>query len=118
MRCVRGLMLALCPLLLGDLSSAMAQTYPSGPIRWLVGFAPGGTADMISRDIASELEKVLGQPVIIENRPGANGSTATAALAAAKPDGQTLMMILSGHITNSLLYPNLGFDPQIGRAHV
>ena len=111
MRCVRGLMLALYALLLGDLSSATAQTYPSGPIRWLVGFAPGGTADMISRDIAGELEKVLGQPVIIENRPGANGSTATAALAAAKPDGQTLMMILSGHITNSLLYPNLGFDP-------
>jgi tripartite-type tricarboxylate transporter receptor subunit TctC len=90
---------------------ASAQTYPSGPIRWLVGFAAGGTADMISRDIGSHLEKVLGQPVIIENRPGANGSTATGALAAAKPDGQTLMMILSGHITNSLLYPNLGFDP-------
>ena len=92
-------------------ASAQAQTYPSGPIRWLVGFTAGGTADMISRDIASELEKVLGQPVIIENRPGANGSTATAALAAAKPDGQTLMMILSGHITNAFLYPNLGFDP-------
>ena len=85
--------------------------WPSGPIRWLVGFAPGGTADMISRDIAGDLEKVLGQPVIIENRPGANGATATAALVAAKPDGQTLMMILSGHITNAFLYPNLGFDP-------
>jgi tripartite-type tricarboxylate transporter receptor subunit TctC len=48
---------------------------------------------------------------VIENRPGANGSTATAALVAAKPDGQTLMMILSGHITNAFLYPNLGFDP-------
>jgi tripartite-type tricarboxylate transporter receptor subunit TctC len=92
-------------------SAAGAQTYPSGPIRWLVGFTAGGTADMISRDIASELEKVLGQPVIIENRPGANGSTATQALVGAKPDGQTLMMILSGHITNAFLYPNLGFDP-------
>ena len=66
---------------------------------------------MISRDIASELEKVLGQPIVIENRPGANGSTATAALVASKPDGQTLMMILSGHITNAFLYPGLGFDP-------
>ncbi len=66
---------------------------------------------MISRDVGAELEKVLGVPVIIENRPGANGSTATAMLAAAKPDGQTLMMVLSGHITNSFLYPNLGFDP-------
>src|SRR3954447_26127933 len=91
--------------------SAVAQNYPSGPIRWLVGFAAGGTADMISRDIGSELEKVLGQPVIIENRPGANGATATQALVGAKPDGQTLMMILSGHITNPFLYPNLGFDP-------
>ncbi len=88
-----------------------AQTWPSGPIRWLVGFPPGGTADMISRDIASHLEKVLGQPIVIENRPGANGSTATVALTQAKPDGQTLMMILSGHITNAFLYPNLGFDP-------
>jgi tripartite-type tricarboxylate transporter receptor subunit TctC len=93
------------------LSGAAAQSWPSGPIRWLVGFPPGGTADMISRDIAGELEKVLGQPVVIENRPGANGSTATAALVAARPDGQTLMMILSGHITNAFLYPNLGFDP-------
>ena len=66
---------------------------------------------MISRDLAGELEKVLGQPVVIENRPGANGSTATAALVASKPDGQTLMMILSGHITNAFLYPGLGFDP-------
>jgi len=105
------LALGLCALLLGDLGGAVAQNYPSGPIRWYVGFPPGGTADMISRDIANDLEKALGQPVVIENRPGANGSTATAALAAARPDGQTLMMILSGHITNAFLYPNLGFDP-------
>ena len=91
--------------------AALAQTYPSGPIRWLVGFTAGGTADMVSRDLGAELERVLGVPVVIENRPGANGSTATAMLVAAKPDGQTLMMVLSGHITNSFLYPNLGFDP-------
>ena len=93
------------------LAPATAQTWPSGPIRWLVGFTAGGTADMISRDIASDLEKVLGVPIVIENRPGANGLTATQALVAAKPDGQTLMMILSGHITNAYLYPNSGFDP-------
>ena len=95
-------------------SAASAQTWPSGPIRWLVGFAAGGTGDMISRDIAADLEKVLGVSIIIENRPGANGATATQALAAAKPDGQTLMMVLSGHITNPFLYPNLGFDPLTG----
>jgi len=110
MKRICRVVLALC-VSLGCASVATAQTYPSGPIRWLVGFTAGGTADMISRDVAGELEKVLGQPVIIENRPGANGSTATAALVGAKPDGQTLMMILSGHITNAFLYPNLGFDP-------
>src|SRR5215217_7123025 len=90
---------------------ASAQTWPSGPIRWLVGFSAGGTGDVISRDVASDLEKALGVPVIVENRPGANGATATQALVAAKPDGQTLMLVLSGHMTNPFLYPNLGFDP-------
>jgi tripartite-type tricarboxylate transporter receptor subunit TctC len=97
------------------LGAACAQTssaaWPTGPIRWLVGFTAGGTGDMISRDIASDLEKVLGVPIVIENRPGANGATATQALVAAKPDGQTLMLVLSGHMTNPFLYPNLGFDP-------
>ena len=98
-------------LLVACTGSASAQNWPSGPIRWLVGFTAGGTADMISRDIASDLEKVLGVPIVVENRPGANGLTATQTLVGAKPDGQTLMVILSGHITNAFLYPNSGFDP-------
>src|SRR3954447_1878638 len=107
---VRISLLVLC--LLGlSAGSAAAQNWPSGPIRWLVGVAAGGTADMISRDIGGELEKVLGVPIVIENRPGANGLTATQALVGAKPDGQTLMVILSGHIPNAFLYPNSGFDP-------
>jgi tripartite-type tricarboxylate transporter receptor subunit TctC len=107
---VRSSLLALC-LLAACAGSASAQSWPSGPIRWLVGFTAGGTADMISRDLGSDLEKVLGVPIVIENRPGANGLTATQALVGAKPDGQTLMVILSGHITNAFLYPNSGFDP-------
>ena len=103
-----ALLLAACT------GSASAQSWPSGPIRWLVGFTAGGTADMISRDIASDLEKVLGVPIVVENRPGANGLTATQTLVGAKPDGQTLMVILSGHITNAFLYPNSGFDPLKG----
>jgi tripartite-type tricarboxylate transporter receptor subunit TctC len=91
--------------------SAAAQTYPSGQIRMFSGFAAGGTVDIVARDIAAELERVFGHPVIVENRPGANGATATAALAKSKPDGLTLMVVVSGHITNSLLYQNLGFDP-------
>jgi tripartite-type tricarboxylate transporter receptor subunit TctC len=105
---VRGL---LAVALITYASSASAQTWPSGPIRWLVGFSAGGTGDMISRDVGSDLEKALGVPVVVENRPGANGATATQALVAAKPDGQTLMLVLSGHMTNPFLYPNLGFDP-------
>src|SRR5215475_2855234 len=92
-------------------SETDAQTFPSGQIRMFSGFAAGGTVDIVARDIAAELEKVWGQPVIVENRPGANGATATAALAKSKPDGHTLMVVVSGHITNSLLYQNLGFDP-------
>jgi tripartite-type tricarboxylate transporter receptor subunit TctC len=95
----------------GQGQEAGAQSYPSGPIKMFSGFAAGGTVDIVARDIAAELEKVWGQPVIVENRPGANGATATAALAKSKPDGHTLMVVVSGHITNSLLYPNLGFDP-------
>ena len=110
----RAVVFAFAGLLLGLAPAAAqmsAQTWPSGPIRWLIGFTAGGTADMISRDIASDLEKVLGVPIVIENRAGANGLTATQALVAAKPDGQTFQMILSGHITNPFLYPNAGFDP-------
>src|SRR5262245_36122991 len=95
----------------GRAGEAPAQTYPSGQIRMFSGFAAGGTVDIVARDIAAELERVWGQPVIVENRPGANGATATAALAKSKPDGHTLMVVVSGHITNSLLYQNLGFDP-------
>jgi tripartite-type tricarboxylate transporter receptor subunit TctC len=105
----RGVIAAL--LFMALAGSASAQSWPSGPIRWLVGFAAGGTGDMISRDLASDLEKVLGVPIVIENRTGANGLTATQALVGAKPDGQTLMLILSGHVTNPYLYPNTGFDP-------
>jgi len=105
----RGVIAAL--LFMALAGSASAQSWPSGPIRWLVGFAAGGTGDMISRDLANDLEKVLGVPIVIENRTGANGLTATQALVGAKPDGQTLMLILSGHVTNPYLYPNTGFDP-------
>ena len=70
----RGVIAAL--LFMALAGSASAQSWPSGPIRWLVGFAAGGTGDMISRDLANDLEKVLGVPIVIENRTGANGLTA------------------------------------------
>ena len=89
---------------------APAQTYPNGTIKILVGFPPGGTTDIIARDVGQELEKAWHTTVIVENRAGANGALAAAQLAKLPPDGQTLMMIVSGHITNPLVMANAGYD--------
>ena len=89
---------------------APAQSYPNGTIKILVGFPPGGTADIIARDVGQQLEKAWYTTVIVENRAGANGALAAAQLAKAPPDGQTLMMIVSGHITNPLVMANAGYD--------
>jgi tripartite-type tricarboxylate transporter receptor subunit TctC len=94
----------------GGAERAAAQTYPSGTIKILVGFAPGGTTDIIARDVGQELEKAWHTNVIVENRAGANGAIAAAQLAKQPPDGQTLMMIVSGHITNPLIMANAGYD--------
>ena len=85
------------------IEGASAQSYPNGQIKILVGFPPGGTTDIIARDVGQELEKAWHQTVIVENRAGANGALAAAQLAKLPPDGQTLMMIVSGHITNPLV---------------
>ena len=89
---------------------ASAQSYPNGQIKILVGFPPGGTTGIIARDVGQELEKAWHQTVIVENRAGANGALAAAQLAKLPPDGQTLMMIVSGHITNPLVSPSAGYD--------
>ncbi|MFM7303552.1 MAG: Bug family tripartite tricarboxylate transporter substrate binding protein, partial [Alphaproteobacteria bacterium] len=80
--------LALLPLA----SPALAQEYPSRPIRLLVGFAAGGSTDVFARAIAPRLQALLGQPVVIENRPGAGGNIATEATARSAPDGYTLLL--------------------------
>ena len=90
---------------------AAAQAYPSGPIKMLVGFAPGGTADIIAREIGGELERTWKQSVVVENRTGANGAVATTQLARMAPDGYNLMSIVSGHITNPLISPTAVYDP-------
>lgn len=87
-----------------------AEAWPTGPVRMFVGFAAGGTTDIIARDIAAGLDKAWRQPVIVENRPGANGGLAAGQLARLPADGQTLMMIVSGHVTNSFLNPQQPFD--------
>ncbi len=91
-------------------SAAHAQNWPNGPVKMFVGFGAGGSTDIIARDIGRELEKMWGQPVIIENRAGANGAIAAGQLAKLPADGQTLMMIVSGHVTNGHLNKQQPFD--------
>lgn len=90
--------------------TGQAQTYPAKPIKLLVGFPPGGGTDVLARGLAVDLSKALGQQVIVENRGGANGVIATSELARAPADGYTLMMTISSHVTNALLYPKLSYE--------
>jgi tripartite-type tricarboxylate transporter receptor subunit TctC len=83
-------------------TGALAQAYPNKPIRLLVGFAPGGGTDIVARALAPTMAQVLGQPVVIENRPGASGTIAAAEVARAAPDGYTLLM---GHTNSNAIAP-------------
>jgi tripartite-type tricarboxylate transporter receptor subunit TctC len=89
--------------------TAGAQQYPVKPIRFLVGFPPGGTNDIVARAIAPKFSEFLGQPVVIENRGGANASIATDLVAHAAPDGYTILLVAPGHATNPALL-KLNFD--------
>lgn len=87
-----------------------AQAWPAKPIRWIIPFPPGGPADINARMIAPRLAERLGQPVIIDNRPGAASNIGYEAAAKAAPDGYTMVMGVAGLVTNPHLY-KLNFDP-------
>lgn len=89
---------------------AQAQTFPAKPIRMIVGFAPGGGTDVTARVIAPVLAAGLGQRVVVDNRPGANGVLGTELTARAPADGYTILMINSGHTVNPALYGKLPYD--------
>jgi tripartite-type tricarboxylate transporter receptor subunit TctC len=93
--------------------AAVAQTadFPSRPVKILVGASPGGTTDTMARAIATEMTTALGQPVIVENKPGAGGNLAADAVAKSPPDGYTLLVSFTSHTINATLYSNLTFDP-------
>ncbi len=91
---------------------AQSQSYPSGPIRIIVPYAPGGNVDVTARLIAPALSEILGQPVVVENRSGAGGLVGTAAAISSKPDGYTLLMGSSGTLTvGPNVFPNWPHDP-------
>jgi tripartite-type tricarboxylate transporter receptor subunit TctC len=87
------------------------EAFPSKPVHLLVPFPPGGAVDIVARTLSDELSKRWGQPIVVENRPGAGGTIAEAVAAKAKPDGYTLILVASGHATAAYLYPDLPFDP-------
>jgi tripartite-type tricarboxylate transporter receptor subunit TctC len=96
-----------------------AEPYPVKPIRMIVGFAPGGGTDLTARPVAQKLSELLGQQVIVENRPGAAGNIATEQVARAAPDGYTLLMgTIAALAINPSLYGNLRFDPETDLAPV
>jgi tripartite-type tricarboxylate transporter receptor subunit TctC len=89
---------------------AQAQTWPDKPVHIIVAFTPGSATDVIARSMSNELSARLGQPVIIENRPGAGGTIANAFVAKAPADGYTLLVDSSGHTVNPWIYGNLSYD--------
>jgi tripartite-type tricarboxylate transporter receptor subunit TctC len=103
---------ALVAMLLSS-QAATAQSWPSRPVRFLVPFAAGaGINDIMARLVGQHLGGLLGQPVVIENRPGSGGIAGTDAAAKAAPDGYTFLMTNVSLVTSAYLYPNLAYDPQ------
>ena len=98
--------LALAPAL------ASAQAYPSRPIRIIVPAPPGGAIDTIARIVGEKIGATMGQPVIVDNRPGASNNLGTDALAKSAPDGYTIGIVGGSHNTNKFLFKNLGWDPE------
>lgn len=107
-----GTALAATALML-TISSAHAETYPSRPVKLIVGFAPGGTIDVVARIIGERLGNKLGKPFIVENRTGANGIIAAEAVAKAPADGYTVFVSNSSTITlNPTLFKTLSYNPE------
>jgi tripartite-type tricarboxylate transporter receptor subunit TctC len=106
---------AICLIAIGvpamaSIGGASALDYPTRPIRWVVGFAPGGSNDIIARLIGQRLSERLGQQFLIENKPGAGGNIATESVINAKPDGYTVLLVNPANYINTSLYSKLNFN--------
>jgi tripartite-type tricarboxylate transporter receptor subunit TctC len=108
----RGVLKATAAALALAAAGVRAADWPTRPVRLVVPFPPGGSTDILARSIAQKLQEALGQPFVVDNKPGAGGSIGATEVARAAPDGYTLLM---GHIgtlaINPSLYPNLAYDP-------
>ncbi len=109
----RRIALAVVALSMGSIHPAplAAQPWPSKPIRIVVGFGPGGGTDIAARIVAQPLSEMLGQPVVVENRPGAGGTTAAEAVARSPKDGYTALMMSNAHAVSAAMYTTLRYDP-------
>jgi tripartite-type tricarboxylate transporter receptor subunit TctC len=93
----------------GGAASAQSS-FPSKPVRIFVPYAAGGGVDILARTLGDVVSRQWGQPVVVENRPGAGGVVASQALVTSPPDGYTLIVVASGHATNPFLYPKIPYD--------
>src|SRR6476659_8759182 len=95
---------------IASIGSASALDYPTRPVRWVVGYPPGGATDIIARLIGQRLSEKLGQQFVIENKPGAGNNIATESVVNAEPDGYTLLLVNPANYINTSLYANLKFN--------
>ena len=90
----------------------VSAQYPVRPIRWIVPYPPGGITDTVTRVVTQQIQERIGQPVVVENRPGANSIVGAELVAKAPPDGYTLLTVIAAHSANATLYAGkLPFDP-------
>ena len=101
---------SLATAVMGLVTFAGAQSFPTQPITLLIPYPPGGSADMLARPMLATLQKELGQSVVLDYKAGAGGTIATGLLARAKPDGYTVLMVLAAHAINASLYSKLPYD--------
>src|ERR1700759_1902616 len=95
---------------LAPVGGASALDYPTRPVRWVVGYPPGGATDIIARLIRQRLSEKLGQEFVIENKPGAGNNIATESVVNAEPDGYTVLLVNPANYVNASLYANLKFN--------
>ena len=111
MKKMKKLMVGCAMVLIAGTAFAQAQTYPSKPIRWIVPYTPGGFTDNVTRMVTARLQTLLGQTIVIENKPGANSIIGADTVAKANPDGYTILTVITAHAANATLYDGrLPFD--------